>query len=169
MEGKSQIWPLIGSECFIRFMALTISLLTVQTSSSSTVPILATSYYYCFQQHKISLRYIGFSCQICCLLFSLGSSTAICCEFNCNWMDHQLTSVWSFWANLGQCIVISVHSLVSSLTENAYVSSGSFGEQITDGIDITTWVASSNGDSVSFSVWDFAGQTVYYNTHQVSY
>jgi len=38
------------------------------------------------------------------------------------------------------------------------------GEAITDGIDITTWCPT---DSLTYSVWDFAGQTVYYNTHQV--
>jgi hypothetical protein len=35
-------------------------------------------------------------------------------------------------------------------------------EAITDGIDITDWKI----DDVTFSMWDFAGQTVYYNTHQ---
>ena len=38
------------------------------------------------------------------------------------------------------------------------------GEGITDGIDITTW---NPRDKLTYSVWDFAGQTVYYNTHQV--
>jgi len=56
---------------------------------------------------------------------------------------------------------------VNSLTRGEHVSSGSYGEKITDGIDITTWVVKHNNDSISFSVWDFAGQTVYYNTHQV--
>ena len=59
-------------------------------------------------------------------------------------------------------------SLVNSLTRDIMVSSGSYGENITDGIDITTWVVEHNDDSISFSVWDFAGQTVYYNTHQVN-
>jgi len=57
---------------------------------------------------------------------------------------------------------------VNSLTQDKTVSSGSYGEKITDGIDITTWVVKHNDESISFSVWDFAGQTVYYNTHQVS-
>jgi len=48
------------------------------------------------------------------------------------------------------------------------VTKGNFGEKITDGIDITTWNVEHDGESVSFSVWDFAGQTVYYNTHQVN-
>jgi len=56
---------------------------------------------------------------------------------------------------------------VNSLTKDITVGSGSYGEKITDGIDITTWVIEHNGESISFSVWDFAGQTVYYNTHQV--
>ena len=41
------------------------------------------------------------------------------------------------------------------------------GEGITDGIDISSWSINQNGHSLTFSVWDFAGQTVYYNTHQV--
>jgi len=60
-----------------------------------------------------------------------------------------------------------VYSLVNSLTQGKHVGSGSHGEKITDGIDITTWDIKHNDDSISFSVWDFAGQTVYYNTHQV--
>ena len=41
------------------------------------------------------------------------------------------------------------------------------GEDITDGIDINSWSLGEGKNSVDFSVWDFAGQTVYYNTHQV--
>ena len=47
---------------------------------------------------------------------------------------------------------------------------GDMGEMITDGIDITKWlvnVPSEDDKDLEFSVWDFAGQTVYYNTHQV--
>ena len=40
-------------------------------------------------------------------------------------------------------------------------------EAITDGIDISTWAVNRAGINVQYSVWDFAGQTVYYNTHQV--
>ena len=41
-------------------------------------------------------------------------------------------------------------------------------EAITDGIDICEWEVAVRGEeSIHFSVWDFAGQTVYYNTHQV--
>ena len=42
------------------------------------------------------------------------------------------------------------------------------GEKITDGIDIGTWTVKAGQKYVTFSVWDFAGQTVYYNTHQVT-
>ncbi|XP_033750666.1 uncharacterized protein LOC117334925 [Pecten maximus] len=45
----------------------------------------------------------------------------------------------------------------SSLTETA---------SVTDGIDICTWDVNYKGETVSYSVWDFAGQTIYYNTHQ---
>ena len=57
---------------------------------------------------------------------------------------------------------------MNSLTQGKHVSSGSYGEKITDGIDITTWEVQHNEETISFSVWDFAGQTVYYNTHQVN-
>lgn len=40
-------------------------------------------------------------------------------------------------------------------------------EAITDGIDISTWTVKSDQAELQYSVWDFAGQTVYYNTHQV--
>ena len=38
---------------------------------------------------------------------------------------------------------------------------------VTVGIDITNWtVDKQEKGRVTFSVWDFAGQTVFYNTHQ---
>ena len=40
-------------------------------------------------------------------------------------------------------------------------------EGITDGIDIGSWSIKQGGQTLTYSVWDFAGQTVYYNTHQV--
>jgi len=40
-------------------------------------------------------------------------------------------------------------------------------EGITDGIDIATWTIHKDQKAVTYSVWDFAGQTIYYNTHQV--
>ena len=40
---------------------------------------------------------------------------------------------------------------------------------VVSGIDITTWTVSQKGERVTFSIWDFAGQTVYYNTHQVHF
>ena len=41
------------------------------------------------------------------------------------------------------------------------------GEGITDGIDISNWTVNRQGVALQYSVWDFAGQTIYYNTHQV--
>ena len=35
------------------------------------------------------------------------------------------------------------------------------------GIDICTWTVKAGDEHLTYSVWDFAGQTVYYNTHQV--
>ena len=47
-------------------------------------------------------------------------------------------------------------------------TSGTEKETPTDGIDIVPWtVTSSDGRDVTYSTWDFAGQAVYYNTHQV--
>ena len=49
-------------------------------------------------------------------------------------------------------------------------TAGTQNAQLTDGIDIKTWtVKSENGLDITFSAWDFAGQTVYYNTHQVRF
>ena len=55
-----------------------------------------------------------------------------------------------------------------ALTSEYYQSHGTQGEKITDGIDITTLNVKRNDENIVFSVWDFAGQTVYYNTHQVT-
>ena len=42
---------------------------------------------------------------------------------------------------------------------------------VTDGIDIIKWKVPlhDSNDVLEFSVWDFAGQSVYYHTHQVQY
>lgn len=42
---------------------------------------------------------------------------------------------------------------------------------VTDGIDILKWKVplGEPDDVLEFSVWDFAGQSVYYHTHQVGY
>ena len=44
-----------------------------------------------------------------------------------------------------------------------------YDEMITDGIDICEWDIPIKDEKhpLQYSVWDFAGQTVYYNTHQV--
>ncbi|CAH1232773.1 MFHAS1 [Branchiostoma lanceolatum] len=57
-------------------------------------------------------------------------------------------------------------SLMRALMSGNYVTPATVGEAITDGIDIKTWEIKQGGSKLSFSVWDFAGQTVYYNTHQ---
>ena len=42
-------------------------------------------------------------------------------------------------------------------------------DELTDGIEICDWtVSDGEGAGLTYSVWDFAGQVVYYNTHQVS-
>ncbi|XP_060080095.1 uncharacterized protein LOC132559485 [Ylistrum balloti] len=57
-------------------------------------------------------------------------------------------------------------SLVKSLMSKNQKSNLTGAEAITDGIDICTWDVKHDKDTISYSVWDFAGQTVYYNTHQ---
>ena len=64
-------------------------------------------------------------------------------------------------------VIYFVCSLVKALTSGHYQSYGTQGENITDGIDITNWKVQEDDQEITFSVWDFAGQTVYYNTHQV--
>lgn len=69
-------------------------------------------------------------------------------------------------------------SLAKALTYEGHQYYQDNGEMITDGINISEWVVPIDGsdggesceessDVLHFSVWDFAGQTVYYNTHQV--
>jgi len=88
----------------------------------------------------------------------------VCCSSNAG--VHKLKNIFCHVLSTKVCLYLC--SLVNSLTQDKTVSSGSYGEKITDGIDITTWVVKHNDESISFSVWDFAGQTVYYNTHQVN-
>ncbi|KAL3867198.1 hypothetical protein ACJMK2_044420, partial [Sinanodonta woodiana] len=57
-------------------------------------------------------------------------------------------------------------SLVRSLLSKDGKAQLTLGEEITDGIDISTWTVNKDGDQLTFNVWDFAGQTIYYNTHQ---
>ncbi|XP_070533769.1 uncharacterized protein [Ptychodera flava] len=57
-------------------------------------------------------------------------------------------------------------SLVRALMSGYFYTDATYGEQITDGIDITSWTVKTPEDTLTYSVWDFAGQTVYYNTHQ---
>ncbi|KAK7478154.1 hypothetical protein BaRGS_00030601 [Batillaria attramentaria] len=58
-------------------------------------------------------------------------------------------------------------SLVRALTSNSFAKHN-YDEMITDGIDIGHWEVPIKGEQepLEYSVWDFAGQTVYYNTHQ---
>jgi GTPase SAR1 family protein len=62
-----------------------------------------------------------------------------------------------------------VFSLVSALTKNRFAQEDDYEEKITDGIDICEWNVPIENEQqpLQYSVWDFAGQTVYYNTHQV--
>lgn len=71
-----------------------------------------------------------------------------------------------------ECISVinfmAFNSLIRALMSIDNRSLMSEGETtITDGIDISNWSLNRDGQMLTFSVWDFAGQTVYYNTHQV--
>ncbi|XP_025077380.1 uncharacterized protein LOC112554025 isoform X3 [Pomacea canaliculata] len=57
-------------------------------------------------------------------------------------------------------------SLVKALMSDTDKADMNIGEEITDGIDIHPWIVDTEEGPLKFSVWDFAGQTVYYNTHQ---
>ncbi|XP_076465791.1 uncharacterized protein LOC143297367 [Babylonia areolata] len=57
-------------------------------------------------------------------------------------------------------------SLVKALMSGKDKAEMTIGEEITDGIDICPWTVETEEGPLTFSVWDFAGQTVYYNTHQ---
>ena len=59
--------------------------------------------------------------------------------------------------------------MVNAMCHESYTYWGDPSHKITDGIDITNWKVGQNNEQVTFSVWDFAGQSVYYNTHQVKY
>ena len=56
--------------------------------------------------------------------------------------------------------------MTSSLT-----TVGTRADEVTDGIDIKQWTIKPVGekDDIVYSIWDFAGQSVYYNTHQVNF
>ncbi|XP_060565876.1 uncharacterized protein LOC132724909 isoform X2 [Ruditapes philippinarum] len=57
-------------------------------------------------------------------------------------------------------------SLVKALLSEDGVAKLKQGEDITDGIDIQTWQVKHEEEKITYNIWDFAGQTVYYNTHQ---
>ncbi|KAH9490076.1 hypothetical protein Btru_035167 [Bulinus truncatus] len=67
-------------------------------------------------------------------------------------------------------------SLVRALTSKHHIFFENYAEKITDGIDITEWLADlgkteeendpERNHSLHFNIWDFAGQIVYHNTHQ---
>lgn len=65
---------------------------------------------------------------------------------------------------------LSCCSLLRALMSMGKKTEGTKGEDITDGIIIQPWtVKNDSGVEVTYSTWDFAGQTLYYNTHQVSH
>lgn len=60
------------------------------------------------------------------------------------------------------------NSLLRALMSESHKAPRLTAEDLTDGIAINTWTIEHNDREVSYSTWDFAGQTVYYNTHQVT-
>ncbi|XP_048249171.1 uncharacterized protein LOC124124359 [Haliotis rufescens] len=58
-------------------------------------------------------------------------------------------------------------SLLKALMDANKKTKGTSGENVTDGIAIQPWtVTTPEQIEVTYSAWDFAGQTLYYNTHQ---
>ncbi|XP_064626432.1 uncharacterized protein LOC135487048 [Lineus longissimus] len=57
-------------------------------------------------------------------------------------------------------------SLIRALMSDKFKTTATSAEGITDGIDIKNWQVTRSNLTLTYSVWDFAGQTVYYNTHQ---
>ncbi|XP_060065175.1 uncharacterized protein LOC132545509 [Ylistrum balloti] len=58
-------------------------------------------------------------------------------------------------------------SLLQALMSVNKKTTGTQNAQLTDGIEIKPWtVKTDEGLDITYSTWDFAGQTVYYNTHQ---
>ena len=62
-----------------------------------------------------------------------------------------------------------LHSLLKALMSDSGHTDVLTAKDTTDGIDINTWTVPYGGKEITYSAWDFAGQTVYYNTHQVPY
>lgn len=58
---------------------------------------------------------------------------------------------------------------VEALTRTDLKASEEDTPEVTDGIDISNLTKPiDNETSIEYSIWDFAGQSVYYNTHQVN-
>ncbi|XP_046560391.1 probable serine/threonine-protein kinase roco11, partial [Haliotis rubra] len=58
-------------------------------------------------------------------------------------------------------------SLLKALMSHNKKTEGTKGEDITDGIVIQPWTVKTDDDiEITYNTWDFAGQTLYYNTHQ---
>jgi len=62
--------------------------------------------------------------------------------------------------------------LLKALRNESKQTGGAEETVLTDGIDIKPWIVPINHEGrqidITYSCWDFAGQTVYYNTHQVA-
>ncbi|XP_070196653.1 uncharacterized protein [Littorina saxatilis] len=58
-------------------------------------------------------------------------------------------------------------SLLRALMSGSKKTEGTKNEDITDGILIQPWTVKNDaGVEITYNTWDFAGQTLYYNTHQ---
>jgi GTPase SAR1 family protein len=54
-------------------------------------------------------------------------------------------------------------SLIARLTEKTFKPH----ENITEGIDIKSWLLDINDQSIKLDLWDFGGQEIYHATHQL--
>jgi GTPase SAR1 family protein len=69
------------------------------------------------------------------------------------------------FVGLGDAGKTSLFNALGRFDNHNYSSDG-FIPKVTDGIQIKKWELLNNNDKLTFSMWDFAGQSVYYNTHQ---
>ena len=69
---------------------------------------------------------------------------------------------------IDQVFILFLFRLLQALKSPLKKTPGTQDAKLTDGIEIKPWVVPvQDGYEITYSCWDFAGQTVYYNTHQV--
>jgi small GTP-binding protein len=60
-------------------------------------------------------------------------------------------------------VAVGKTSLIAKLTEETFKER----ENVTEGINIQSWLLNINDQSIKLDLWDFGGQEIYYATHQL--